>query len=82
MSIKQKVNEITIDNVGFSISTYNCLKRAGVLTLRDIAFMTKGELLKVRNLGKTNLLEIANKLNEYSMTLKDEIDVAVDSQSV
>lgn len=68
-------NMITIDNAGFSVSTYNCLRRANILSLRDIVGMTRGELLQVRNLGKKNLDEIIDKLKEYNMTLKNEVDI-------
>ena len=73
MSVNSKnFGSVSIETVGFSVRTYNCLKHAKLLTLGDIAAKTKDELWKVRDLGKTALEEITGKLNEYGMALKGE----------
>jgi formylmethanofuran dehydrogenase subunit E len=68
-----KAREVTIEQVGFSVRTYNCLNRVGVKTLGELADKTQEELLKVRNLGKKNLEEIMDKLKEYG--LQEAVDV-------
>lgn len=59
-----------IENLDLSVRSYNCLRRAGVKTMRDIAEMTEDKLMKVRNLGRKSMLEVMAKLKEYGLTLK------------
>ena len=63
---------LTIDKVGFSLRTYNCLRRVGITTLREVTGMRKSDLFKVRNLGKSNIEEIENKLKENGLKLLEE----------
>lgn len=56
--------DIPIENLGFSVRTYNCLKRANKMFVRDIIEMTDREFFKIRDLGKTSLEEIKEKLLE------------------
>lgn len=57
----------SIENVGFSPRTYNSLYRSGNIYLEDLADMSEGELLKIRNLGKKSLEEIIQKCEEYGI---------------
>ena len=61
-----------IEAVNFTARTYNCLNRANVRTLGEIALMTEKELFKIRNLGKIGVNEIINKLAGYGLTLREE----------
>lgn len=63
---------MAIQNLGFSVRTYNCLKRARLLTLSQIAEKTEREILHVRDLGRSSLDEIKEVLAKYQMSLKDE----------
>jgi hypothetical protein len=62
--------EMPIEELDLSVRSYNCLRRNGKDTLRDIVEMTEDELKGVRNLGMKSLLEIKAKLNEYGLVLK------------
>ncbi|MBQ4269760.1 MAG: hypothetical protein IJB97_08960 [Clostridia bacterium] len=70
MTIGCDATAITIEDAGFTVRTYNCLKRAKFRTLGDVAGKTSRELYKVRNLGLKNLEEIVTKLKEYDLSLK------------
>ncbi len=61
-----------IEELDLSIRSYNCLRRKGKDTVRDIIEMTEDELKGVRNLGMKSLLEIKAKLNEHGLKLKGE----------
>ena len=63
---------ITIEKVGFSARTYNCLRRVGITMLGELAGMRKCDLYKIRNLGKRNIEEIDNKLQENGLKLIEE----------
>ncbi len=63
--------EKLIEEMDFSVRTYNCLKRAGINTIGDLAVRTENEMMKVRNLGKKSLEEVVGKLSEYGLTLAD-----------
>ncbi|MGQ9525100.1 MAG: DNA-directed RNA polymerase subunit alpha C-terminal domain-containing protein, partial [Armatimonadota bacterium] len=54
--------EILVEKLGFSVRTYNCLKKAGIQTLRDLLAKTEDDLLQIRNFGKKALMEIREKL--------------------
>lgn len=59
-----------LEELDLSVRSYNCLKRRGVNTLRDIVGMTETELSQVRNLGRKSCEEVIAKLNEYGLGLK------------
>lgn len=63
---------ITIDELGMSVRTYNCLKRAGINTVLDLVNKTEKEMRMIKNLGKNTLDEILNKLESMGLGLKDE----------
>ena len=62
-SKKEKVLEMSIEDLELSVRSFNCLKRAGISTVEDLANKTIAEMMKVRNLGKKSLDEVTNKLH-------------------
>ncbi len=67
---KEKVLEMTVEELDLSVRSYNCLKRAGINTIDELTQKTEEDLMKVRNLGKKSLQEIKNKLAELDLSLK------------
>ncbi len=67
---KEKVLEMSIEELDLSVRSYNCLKRAGINTVEDLACKTEDEMMKVRNLGKKSLEEVLNKLAELGLSLR------------
>ncbi len=68
--IKEKVLEMTIEELDLSVRSYNCLKRANINTVEELTLKTEDEMMKVRNLGKKSLEEVKHKLNELELSLK------------
>ncbi len=58
-----------IEDLDFSVRTYNCLKRAGINTIGDLVARTEEDMMKVRNLGKKSLEEVIQKLEELGLSL-------------
>lgn len=70
---KEKVLEMTIEELDLSVRSYNCLKRAGINTVQELSNKTEEDMMKVRNLGRKSLEEVKNKLDELGLALrKDE----------
>lgn len=70
---KEKVLEMTIEELDLSVRSYNCLKRAGINTVQELTTKTEEDMMKVRNLGRKSLEEVQNKLYELGLGLrKDE----------
>ena len=69
-SRKEKVLEMTIEELDLSVRSYNCLKRAGIHTVQELANRTEDEMMKVRNLGRKSLEEVTAKLAELGLSLK------------
>ena len=67
---KERVMEQVIEELDLSVRSYNCLKRAGINTVEDLASKTEDDMMKVRNLGRKSLEEVLNKLTELGLTLK------------
>ncbi len=67
---KEKVLEMTIEELDLSVRSYNCLKRAGINTVEELTQKTEEDMMKVRNLGKKSLEEVQNKLAELELSLK------------
>ncbi len=67
---KDKVMELSIEELDLSVRSYNCLKRAGINTVEDLANKTEEDMMKVRNLGRKSLEEVLNKLAELGLSLK------------
>lgn len=61
---------ISIDDLNFSVRSYNCLKNSGIRTLQEISMMTRAEVEQIKNLGKTSLREIQKKLTDYGLSFK------------
>lgn len=71
---KEKVMEMTIEELDLSVRSYNCLKRAGVNTVEDLAAKTEEDMMRVRNLGKKSLEEVLNKMESLGLNLRKEDD--------
>ena len=68
--IKDHVYDMAIEDLDFSVRTYNCLKRAGINSVGDLVARTEEDMMKVRNLGKKSLEEIVDKLSELNLSLE------------
>lgn len=68
---KELETETLIEDVDFSVRTYNCLKRANINTLQDLVSRSEADMMKVRNLGKKSLEEVIIKLNEMGLGLAE-----------
>ena len=69
---RDKVLELTIEELDLSVRSFNCLKRANINTVEDLISKTEDEMMKVRNLGRKSLEEVINKLAMMGLTLADE----------
>lgn len=67
---KEKVLEMTIEELDLSVRSYNCLKRAGINTVEELSNKSEEDMMKVRNLGKKSLEEVIQKLDELDLKLK------------
>ncbi|TZE82747.1 DNA-directed RNA polymerase subunit alpha [Calorimonas adulescens] len=67
---KDKVLDMTIEELDLSVRSYNCLKRAGINTVEDLIQRTEEDMMKVRNLGKKSLEEVQQKLALLGLSLK------------
>ena len=68
----QKALETSIDDLDLSVRAYNCLKRAGILTLHDLVDKSENEMMKIRNLGKKSLKEVIDKVKSMGLSFRDE----------
>ena len=66
-SKKEKVLEMPIEELELSVRSYNCLKRAGIATVEDLANKSEADMMKVRNLGKKSFDEVTNKLHSLGL---------------
>jgi DNA-directed RNA polymerase subunit alpha len=71
---KEKVLEQSIEELDLSVRSYNCLKRAGINTVEDLAGKTEDDMMKVRNLGRKSLEEVLKKLDELGLSLSPNDD--------
>ena len=71
---KEKVLEMTIEELDMSVRSFNCLKRAGIDTVEDLTNKTEEDMIKVRNLGKKSLEEVIAKLHSLGLELRKEIE--------
>ena len=71
-TIKEKVLEMTIEELDMSVRSFNCLKRAGIDTVEDLINRTEEDMIKVRNLGKKSLEEVIQKLHSLGLELRRE----------
>ena len=71
---KEKILEMTIEELDLSVRSFNCLKRAGINTVDDLINKSEEEMLKVRNLGKKSFDEVREKLQSLGFDLASEED--------
>ena len=69
---RDKVLEMTIEELDLSVRSFNCLKRANINTVEDLISKTEDDMMKVRNLGRKSLEEVMNKLNIMGLSLAKE----------
>ena len=69
---RDKVLELTIEELDLSVRSFNCLKRANINTVEDLISKTEDEMMKVRNLGRKTLEEVINKLAMMGLSLASE----------
>lgn len=69
---KDKLLEMTIEELDLSVRSYNCLKRAGINTVGELIQRNEEDMMKVRNLGKKSLEEVVNKLAELGLSLRKD----------
>ncbi|MFC4404984.1 DNA-directed RNA polymerase subunit alpha [Gracilibacillus xinjiangensis] len=69
---KEKVLEMTIEELDLSVRSYNCLKRAGINTVQELAHKSEEDMMKVRNLGRKSLEEVKHKLEDLGLGLRNE----------
>lgn len=70
--VQTKVLEMPIEEMDFSVRSYNCLKRANINTVEDLVNKSKSDMLKVRNLGLKSIEEVIQKLESYGLGLREE----------
>lgn len=73
-TIRDRVLEMTIEELDLSVRSFNCLKRASIDTVEDLINMTEEDMIKVRNLGKKSLEEVIQKLQSLGLSLKKAED--------
>ena len=71
---KEKVLEMTIEELDLSVRSFNCLKRAGINTVEDLINKSEDDMMKVRNLGRKSLEEVVEKLNSLGFQLQTDED--------
>ena len=69
---KSKELETLIEDLDFSVRTFNCLKRANIKTLKDLVDKKQSDFTKIRNLGKKSLKEVLDKIKDMGLSLRDE----------
>ena len=71
-SKKEKVLEMSIEELELSVRSFNCLKRAGIATVEDLTNKTEADMMKVRNLGKKSFDEVTAKLHSLGLDFAKE----------
>ena len=71
-SKRERILEMPIEDLELSVRSYNCLKRANISTVQDLANKTEADMMKVRNLGKKSLDEVVNKLHSLELNFASE----------
>ncbi|MTI80764.1 MAG: DNA-directed RNA polymerase subunit alpha [Firmicutes bacterium] len=69
---KDKIMEMSIEELDLSVRSYNCLKRAGINTVEELTQRSEEEMMKVRNLGKKSLEEVIHKMQDLGLDLRKE----------
>ena len=73
-AVKDKIMEMTIEELDLSVRSFNCLKRASINTVEDLVSKTQEEMIKVRNLGRKSLEEVIQKLAMMGLSLASDDD--------
>ena len=68
---KEKILEMTIEDLDLSVRSFNCLKRAGINTVEDLINKSEEDMMKVRNLGRKSLEEVQLKLAALGLSLRE-----------
>ncbi|HHW15310.1 MAG TPA: DNA-directed RNA polymerase subunit alpha, partial [Firmicutes bacterium] len=68
---KNRLMEMTIEELDLSVRSYNCLKRAGINTVEELTRKTEEDMMKVRNLGRKSLEEVKQKLEALGLSLRE-----------
>jgi DNA-directed RNA polymerase subunit alpha len=71
---KEKILELSIEELDLSVRSFNCLKRAGINNVQDLSGKTEEDMMKVRNLGRKSLEEVLNKMTELGLILKLDLE--------
>ena len=71
---KNKILEMTIEELDLSVRSYNCLKRAGINTVEELTRKTEEDMMKVRNLGRKSLEEVQQKMESLGLALRKSED--------
>lgn len=74
VSDRSKVYDIPIEDLGLSVRSLNCLKRASVKVLGDLVALSEDDVMKLKNFGQKSLVEIKEKLEQYDMALLPSVD--------
>lgn len=74
ISKRDKLMETPIEDLEFSVRSYNCLKRAGMHTVADVVARTEHDMIKVRNLGKKSLEEVLTKVRDLGLEFRKTED--------
>ncbi len=69
---KEKMLEMTIEELDLSVRSYNCLKRAGINTVQELTNKSEADMMKVRNLGRKSLDEVKAKLADLGLSLRHD----------
>ncbi len=72
-SHRDKMLEMTIEELDLSVRSFNCLKRAGINSVEDLVDKSENDMMKVRNLGRKSLEEVINKLQTMGLSLREEM---------
>ena len=72
-SQRDKMYEMTIEELDLSVRSFNCLKRAGINSVEDLIAKSENDMMRVRNLGRKSLEEVINKLQTMGLSLREEI---------
>lgn len=73
--------EARIEELDFSVRTYNCLKKANILTIGDLVQITEADLMQIRNFGRKSLLEVREKLAQLNLSLKGGSTISLEDEN-
>jgi DNA-directed RNA polymerase subunit alpha len=71
---------VRIEELDFSVRTYNCLKKANILTIAELVQYTESDLMQIRNFGRKSLTEVREKLSQLGLSLKGGSTINLDEE--